>query len=98
MKRIPLIISVLAAVLLLVSGLGARAELWTFRTGFTLLRWAALAGLLAVVVALVFLVVPKLRQSNVPLLVLAVLIGLFTAYLPWSWQRRARSVPPIHDI
>jgi uncharacterized protein (DUF1499 family) len=98
MKYIPLILSVLAAALLLASGLGVRAELWQFRTGFTLLRWAAMLGLLAALVGLIFLVAPKLRQGNIVALVLALAIGLATAYLPWSWQRRARSVPPIHDI
>jgi uncharacterized protein (DUF1499 family) len=98
MKLIPLILGVLAAVLLLVSGLGARAEFWTFRTGFVLLKWAAIAGLLAVVLAAIFLAVPKLRQGNLAVLLVAIGLGLATAYLPWSWQRKARAVPPIHDI
>ena len=98
MKRIPLLIAVLAAAMLLAAGLGARAELWTFRTGFTVLRWAARAGLLAAVLGAIFLLLPKLRRANLVPLVLALAIGLATAYVPWSWQRRARSVPPIHDI
>jgi uncharacterized protein (DUF1499 family) len=98
MKHIPIIISVLAAAMLLASGLGARADFWSFRTGFTLLRWAAMIGLLAALVAVIFLVIPKLRQGNVVALVIAIGIGLAAAYTPWSWQRRARSVPPIHDI
>jgi uncharacterized protein (DUF1499 family) len=98
MKRTPLIISVLAMLTLIMSGLGVRAELWSFRTGFTLLRWAALVGMIAAGIAVIFLLVPKLRQGNVVALLLAVIIALATACVPWSWQRRARAAPPIHDI
>lgn len=98
MKRVPLIIAVLAMVTLIASGLGVRAGLWSFRTGFTLLKWAAMAGIFAAVIAAAFFLVPKLRHSNVVVLTLAILIGLVTAYMPWSWQKRARSVPAIHDI
>jgi uncharacterized protein (DUF1499 family) len=98
MKRIPLMIAALALVTLVASGLGARGGLWSFRTGFMLLKWAAIAGLLAAIVAVIFLVIPKLRAHNMVPLILAVVIGLFTGGLPWRWQQRARSVPPIHDI
>ncbi len=98
MRHIPLLISVIAGVLLLASGLGARADLWTFRTGFVLLRWAAMIGLFAALTAVVALLIASLRRGNLVSLVLALVIGLFVAYMPWSWQRRARSVPPIHDI
>jgi len=30
--------------------------------------------------------------------VLAVALGLVTAWVPWSWKNKAGSVPPIHDI
>jgi uncharacterized protein (DUF1499 family) len=97
-KRIPLVLSILAAVLLLAAGLGARADIWTFRTGFTMLRWAARIGLVAALAAVVAFLVPRLRHRNLVQLILALCIGLASAYVPWSWQRRARSVPPIHDI
>jgi uncharacterized protein (DUF1499 family) len=98
MKRIPLIISILAALTLLMSGIGTRAQLWSFRTGFELLRWSARAGLLAAGLAVIFLLIPKLRQRSAVALGVAIIIGLLTAYVPWSWQRRGRAAPPIHDI
>jgi uncharacterized protein (DUF1499 family) len=97
-KRIPLVIAVLAFVILIASGLGVRSGLWSFRTGFALLKWAAMAGVLTAIVAAIFLVMPKLRAHNTVALILAIGIGLLTAYFPWRWQRQARSVPPIHDI
>lgn len=98
MKRIPLILAILAALALLLAGIGARADWWTFRTGFTMLRWAARIGLFTALLALIFLAMPRFRQGNAVPLILAFVIALVTAYVPWSWQRRARSVPPIHDI
>jgi uncharacterized protein (DUF1499 family) len=98
MRFIPLVISVLAALLLLASGLGVRAEMWTFRTGFVVLRWAAMLALLGALTAIVALAVARWRHGNVGSLVFALLIALAVAYVPWSWQRKARSVPAIHDI
>jgi uncharacterized protein (DUF1499 family) len=98
MKFLPLIIAALAALLLVISGVGVRADLWSFRTGFVLLRWAAMIGLAAALFAVLALVIGHTRRGNLGKLLIALLIGLVVAYVPWSWQRRARSVPPIHDI
>ena len=43
--HIAFLLSLIAAVLLLAAGPGTRLELWEFRTGFALMRWAAFAGL-----------------------------------------------------
>lgn len=99
MKRyLPLALAILAAALLLMSGLGARAGLWHFRTGFTLLKYAAWLGIATTLVTIVFLAVPRLRAGNVAVLLIALLVGALVAFTPWSFQKKARSVPPIHDI
>ena len=91
-------LAILAALLLVVAGPGAQSGLWTFRTGFTLLRWAAYTGLAAAVAALLQLLIGRQRGLARGPLVLAVLLGLLTAGVPWFWRQRARQVPPIHDI
>lgn len=83
-----------AAVLLLAAPLGSQAGLWTFRGGFTLLRWAAYVAIAAGALGLAGgllarRVGPALAAGALALVVLAV---------PWQWLRTARSVPPIHDI
>lgn len=78
----------------LLAAVGVWLGLWTFRTGFTVLRYAAWVGVAALVLSALSLVVgPRRGRALVMLLIAAVAVGL-----PWSWQQQARSVPPIHDI
>jgi len=93
-----LALSLIAALLLLVAGPGTRFELWHFRTGFELLRWAACLGLAAAAVALLMLVWPRTRRGSVGTLLVALLVGLAVAFVLWNGMRQARQVPPIHDI
>ncbi|MEO5628941.1 MAG: DUF1499 domain-containing protein [Thermomonas sp.] len=95
---IPLLLGIVAALLLLISGPGTRLDLWEFRTGFQFLKWAAYIGLAASVLALVLLMLPRVRRRGFAGLVVALGLGLGVAYVPWSGMQRARSVPPIHDI
>lgn len=97
-NRLPLFLALAAVVMLAVSGLGARFELWPFRTGFQMLRWAAYGGVAAAAAALLVLALPKLRAGAGGGLALAIAFGLGAAYLPWHWSQQAKSVAPIHDI
>jgi hypothetical protein len=98
LRRLTLAAAVVAALLLPLSGIGARAGFWPFRTGFTMLRWSAYLGLAAAALALIQLLVARWRQPRAWPLLLALVLGLLAAGVPWSWQRRARQLPPIHDI
>ena len=94
-------LAVAAAVAAVAAGLGSRAELWTFRGGFTILRWAAWGGLAAAAISLLGLILAFGGRRNGSALLLGALglvIGLVTAWIPWSWKQRAEQVPPIHDI
>lgn len=93
-----LVAAALAALLLLLAGPGVRLGLWSFPTGFDLLRWGAYLGLAAAAVALLQLAIPRWRGGRPVLLVLAVLLGALAAGVPWYWRRLAGQVPPIHDI
>lgn len=96
--RIPLLIAVVAALLLLCAGPGTRFGLWEYGTGFLLMRWAFFGGLAAALPALVLLVIPRTRRGAARLLIAALLIGAGTAWVPWNGVQTARSLPFIHDI
>lgn len=96
--RIVPLLALIAIVLLLISGLGVHLAWWKFTTGFVLLKWAAYIGLAAVVLGVLMLIVPATRRGHGAWLVIAVLVGLGTAWVPWHWLQQARSVPAIHDI
>ncbi len=99
MKRyLPLILAIVAAVMLLSAGLGTRAGIWSFRTGFSVLKYAAYLGIATLLLTIVALVLPRWRSGHVVSLLVALIISAAVVYVPWSFQRKARSVPPIHDI
>jgi len=97
-RWLPFATAVVAGIMLFVAGLGVRAELWTFRVGFDLLRAAVYTGTGAAIGAVLFLLIPRIRAGNVVALLVAIPIGLGAAYVPWQWKQQAGSVPPIHDI
>lgn len=97
-RRLALGAALLAVLLILVAGPGTRFGLWHFRTGFLLLRWGVYAGLLAAVLALAALALPRVRAAGVGVPLVALLLALGAAGVPWWFMRQARAVPPIHDI
>lgn len=100
MKLVSLVftVAVVAAVMLLVAGPGARFEVWEFGFGFQLMRWAFFSAAGTAVVAAILLVVPKTRAAGAGKLAAALVIAAATAWVPWQGLQTARSVPPIHDI
>lgn len=96
-----LIVAVVAIALLGLAGPGYRMG-W-FSLGTALLRmltWAAFAGIAAGVLALLGLMLTGRRGSSGgrTAALLALILGVGSAYIPWQWQRTARGVPAIHDI
>ena len=98
--RVGLLLTLLGALSLLLSGAGSRWDWWDFRTGFAIFRWTLYGGLGAVVVALTGLVLALLaRAHNTALLSIGTLVLLAAvAVVPVSHLRNAGRVPPIHDI
>jgi uncharacterized protein (DUF1499 family) len=95
---VALTIAVAAALLLFAAGPGARLDLWEFGTGFMMMRWALFLGLGGAALALVLLLFSKTRRGRAGTLAAALLIGIGTAWVPWSGYQKATSLPPIHDI
>jgi len=93
-----LLLGVIAILLLLAAGPGTRFDLWDFRAGFQLMRWAVYAGLAAAALAAAMLLLPRTRRGGVAVLLAALALGLGTAFVPWNALRQARALPPIHDI
>jgi uncharacterized protein (DUF1499 family) len=98
LRSLAVIVAVIGALLLLASGAGVRLGLWTYGTGFALLRYAAYTGIAAAVLALAALSLPQGRPRWIAALLAALAVGAATAYLPFSVQQRAKSAPRINDI
>lgn len=87
-------LAVAGGLLLAAAGAGTRLGLWHFRTGFSLLQWAAYSGLASAAVAVAALALgarPALSTA-------ALFLGLAVAAVPWLQRRSARGYPAIHDI
>ena len=80
------------------AGLGTRWEVWHFRTGFTILAWAAYGGLAAAVLGLVGLALDRSSWKAVLLALSTIVLGAVVVGIPWHLKQRAQAVPPIHDI
>lgn len=93
-------LAVAAALAALAAGPGHRFGLWSFGTGFQVLRWASYGALLGAAVSLgaAVLTVAARGRRGLGLALLGIVVGLATAYVPWSWKRTAERVPPIHDV
>jgi uncharacterized protein (DUF1499 family) len=69
-------------------------------TAYTIMRWAEYIGVAALLVGTgAFVYAYRLRKwSAATVSVFALIIALTTIAIPLSWQRRAQSLPLIHDI
>ena len=93
------LLAALAAVLLLaLSGPGARFDVWSWQVGLGLFRWAAYFGIAAALLAVVVLLLPRMRRAGVWLPLAALVLGIAVFYVPFEFVRMARSVPSINDI
>lgn len=92
-------LSVIALLLLLIGGPGYRMGLWGL--GFGLLDamgYALYAGAAGAVLAVAFLLVPRIRAGQTVTLVMALVLGILVAAVPLYVGNKADSVPRIHDI
>jgi len=97
-RRIALALAILAVVLLAASGPGVRAGLWPFRVGFGMFAGAMFAGLAATGMAVVALLMPRLRAGSLSVLIAALLLGAASAAVPLDYVRRVKTLPYINDI
>ena len=93
-------IALIAGLVALLSGPGTSYGLWDYRTGISMLRWAAYGAIAAGTLSLIGLVaslrIVILRGFLWALL--GVIVASFLIGLGLHWKRVAESVPRIHDI
>ncbi len=82
------------------AGFGSRMDLWHFRTGFAILKWAAYGGLAAAVVSLAGIVLTGKRGylHGVVYGLAGIIIGGAVFAMPLRMRMQVAKVPPIHDI
>lgn len=103
MKTVAYLSLALATLCVLAAGLagsGHKWGWWHFRVGFSILRYAAYGGLAAAGLGAISALFAWWRESVIAVVVatLAVIVGVITVAVPWSYLQLARAVPPIHDI
>jgi uncharacterized protein (DUF1499 family) len=105
------ILAIVAVLVAAVSAFGSGWDWWSFRTGFSILRYACYLAFLAVGLSVAGAISSLLlRPAQAAYLgvttnwlagivsICGILIGLFLVAVPWSHYRLAQLVPPIHDI
>lgn len=94
------VIAVLSVLLLIATGPGYANGIWSLGMAFTLMSWAAVAGIVNAVICVVAAFVRKSETGwryLVPYLAAAV-IGIVVFVIPYTQQQKAKSLPRIHDI
>ena len=93
-------LAVIAALIGLAAGPGARLGLWHFRTGFGLLSLTGNLGLAAAFISLFGQIVtrPTGRVRGFGLAFAGLIIGLACTTLTWRLYQTAQRLPAIHDI
>jgi uncharacterized protein (DUF1499 family) len=94
------LLTVLAALAIVIAGPGTRWGWWHFSTAFQIMRWGTYATIVFVILTLLAGVATAKLSRGRSLVVAAVatVIGGVAIYFPISMMRTARSVPAIHDI
>ncbi len=93
-------IGLLAALGMLLAGPVYRMGLAGLRQAFGLMGLGAKAGVVAIILGLVWLILAMVARSRRGswLAALGVALGLVAFVPPWMFMHKARSVPAIHDI
>ena len=93
-----LVLAAVCALAAMFSGFGYQMDLWHFRTGFLILRWAFFGALAAAVISVLGMVLGRFGRAAALPGITGLVIALAFAYVPWQWKQTLDSVPYIHDI
>ena len=86
-------------VMLVATGPAYRLGYWDIGFIVSILRWAAYIGIAAMALStLVAIIRFRKDRHGLGICVLAFAIGMFNFGMPYSLQRQAFTLPPIHDI
>jgi uncharacterized protein (DUF1499 family) len=94
------IIAILAVLAAVFAGFGTRWKWWHFMTGFIILKWAAISGLIAILVLILGIILIRLKTTrhSFILALIGIILCLLVFSIPLSWYLKAHRVPAIHDI
>jgi hypothetical protein len=96
---IGLLVAIASAAAMVFSGIGYRLDLYHFRVGFTILRWAFWFALAGGVLSVAGLIITGGRpRRTLVAAVIGTAVGVVAAYIPWNWKQTADALPYIHDI
>ncbi len=93
-----IILGLLSVVLLVVSGPLYKSGTTELGTAFLLLRWAAYIGAATFVLNIIWYFISRPKGLVAGLSGLAIIVGGFAFYMPFSQYLKAQNVPAIHDI
>jgi uncharacterized protein (DUF1499 family) len=94
-------LAVIALVMLALAPLGWRAGWWHYSVSFGyFLTWGGYVGAAAAVVALIAVVAGFVtgNRRNIALGAVALIVGGYVAYVPWSFDQVRYALPRINDI
>ena len=99
LRRLAIALALLALIVLLIGGPGYRLGLWDLGFGLLgVMRYALYLGAAGAALALLGLVLPKVRAEGAGTLVLALILGAGVAAVPVGVRQIASGKPFIHDI
>jgi uncharacterized protein (DUF1499 family) len=93
-----LLLAIGSALTLVATGPLYRAERISLTTAFTIMRYAAYAGVAALLLAAIAAIVAARRGRGMATAVAALVVAGGSLALPATWLRQASRVPRIHDI
>jgi uncharacterized protein (DUF1499 family) len=98
--KVAFIVAALCGLAAVAAGLGTRYDIWNFRVGLSIFKWAAYGGVAAALLSLIGLLatVRLVFKRGFILALLGLAIGGALAIVSWQWMQLAKSVPAIHDI
>ena len=93
------LVAVASAAAMVFSGIGYRLDLYHFRVGFTILRWAFWFALAGAALSVAGLVITRGRpRKTLVAAIIGTAVGVVAAYVPWSLKQTVDTLPFIHDI
>jgi uncharacterized protein (DUF1499 family) len=96
---IGLLVALASVAAMVISGMGYRLDLYHFRIGFTILRWAFWFALAGAILSLAGLLLTRGKPGRILIAaIIGIVVGGVAVYVPWTWKQTLDSLPYIHDI
>ena len=93
-------VAIVAVIIAMLSGIGARLGWWHFGFGFALLQWSVYIAIAAAAASLFGIIVarPATEKEGLYRAIVGLAIAAPVIVIPLLWKQTAHEVPIIHDI